>query len=145
MDYSRSILHLPQCEPTGHEIEVIRNEDGGVREIHHIRMTGQEHAHCSECNCKTYRHLTRTTELKHFSLSGTQVCLSVEYEINRCPVCGRLMDGQALDLCLSAQRKEPGLKERMDMASGPADAKQQHVKQMSCAVKNAVKVILAGI
>ena len=135
MDYSRSILHLPQCEPTGHEIEVIRNEDGGVREIHHIRMTGQEHAHCSECNCKTYRHLPRTTELKHFSLSGTQVCLSV----------GRLMDGQALDLCLSAQRKEPGLKERMDMASGPADAKQQHVKQTSCAVKNAVKVILAGI
>lgn len=90
MDYSRSFLYLPQCEPTGQEIEVIRNEDGVVREIHHIRMTGQEHGHCSECNCKTYRHLTRTTELKHFSLSGTLVCLSVEYEINRCPVCGKL-------------------------------------------------------
>lgn len=75
MDYSRSILHLPQCEPTGQEIDVIDNGDGTVTEVHHVRMTGQEHGHCSECNCKTYRHLTRTTELKHFSLSGTLVCL----------------------------------------------------------------------
>ena len=69
MDYSRSILHLPQCEPTGQEIEVIRNEAGGVREIHHIRMTGQEHAHCSECNCKTYRHLTAFQSFRNTGLS----------------------------------------------------------------------------
>ena len=74
----------------GQEIEVIRNEVGGVIEIHHIRMTGQEHAYCLECGCRTYRHLTRRIELKHFSLAGTLVSLSVEYEINRCPVCGRI-------------------------------------------------------
>lgn len=90
MDYSRSFLYLPQCEPTGQEIDVIDNGDGTVTEVHHVRMTGQEHGHCPECNCRTYRHLTRRIELKHFSLSGTLVCLSVEYEINRCPVCGRL-------------------------------------------------------
>ena len=90
MDYSRSILHLPQCEPTGQEIEVIDNGDGTVTEVHHVRMTGQEHAHCPECDCRTYRHLTRRIELKHFSLAGTLISLSVEYEINRCPVCGRI-------------------------------------------------------
>ena len=79
-----------KCTSVGQEIEVIRNEVGGVIEIHHIRMTGQEHAYCLECGCRTYRHLTRRIELKHFSLAGTLISLSVEYEINRCPVCGRI-------------------------------------------------------
>lgn len=90
MDYSRSILHLPQCEPTGQEIDVIDNGDGTVTEVHHVRMTGQEHEHCPECGCRTHRHLTRTVRLRHFSVAGTLVMLSVEYEVNRCPVCGRL-------------------------------------------------------
>ena len=86
-----------KCTSVGQEIEVIRNEVGGVIEIHHIRMTGQEHAYCLECGCRTYRHLTRRIELKHFSLAGTLISLSVEYEINRCPVCGRIYHSSRKD------------------------------------------------
>lgn len=66
MDYSRSILHLPQCELTGQEIDVIDNGDGTVTEIHHVRMTGQEHGHCPEMRMQDASPSDQDTETQAF-------------------------------------------------------------------------------